>query len=158
MADNHVRSPVFKHLPHRAKDCVPGRIRALRQDDGRPTGRGAYWAWPGRPARAARVTAALDRVVLGVMPCQTPGTGPIVTSSASVSRDLARTSSARLGSMLRCWMATFAAGARLMIDVLRGIPAGTIRSMPLDRSKQQCFGFPKLESARAFRTRGHRVL
>jgi methionyl-tRNA formyltransferase len=50
------------------------------------------------------------------------------------------------------------AGARLMIDVLRRMRAGTIRATPLDRSKQQYFGFPKPEDARAFRMLGHRML
>jgi methionyl-tRNA formyltransferase len=50
------------------------------------------------------------------------------------------------------------AGARLMIDVLRRMRAGTITATPLDRSKQQYFGFPKPEDARAFRTLGHRML
>jgi methionyl-tRNA formyltransferase len=50
------------------------------------------------------------------------------------------------------------AGARLMIDVLRRMRAGTITATPLDRSKQQYFGFPKPEDARAFRMLGHRML
>ncbi len=50
------------------------------------------------------------------------------------------------------------AGARLMIDVLRGMRTGTIRATPLDWTKKQYFGFPKPEDAQAFKTRGHRLL
>jgi methionyl-tRNA formyltransferase len=50
------------------------------------------------------------------------------------------------------------AGARLMIDVLRRMRTGTITATPLDRSRQQYFGFPKPEDARAFRMLGHRML
>jgi methionyl-tRNA formyltransferase len=50
------------------------------------------------------------------------------------------------------------AGARLMIDALRRMHAGTIRATPLDWSKKQYFGFPKPEDAQAFRTMGHRML
>ena len=49
------------------------------------------------------------------------------------------------------------AGARLMIDLLRRMRAGTITATPLDRSKQQYFGFPNPEDARAFRSRHHMV-
>jgi methionyl-tRNA formyltransferase len=49
-------------------------------------------------------------------------------------------------------------GARLMIDVLRQIAAGTDRPQPLDMSKKKYFSFPKKADAKAFRRRGHRML
>jgi methionyl-tRNA formyltransferase len=61
-------------------------------------------------------------------------------------------------SLHRVITETKRAGARLMIDVLRRMRAGTITATPLDKSQQQYFGFPKPEDARAFRTLGHRML
>lgn len=50
------------------------------------------------------------------------------------------------------------AGARLMIDVLRQMRAGTTRATPLDWSEQRYFGFPTPKDVRTFRSRGHRLL
>jgi methionyl-tRNA formyltransferase len=50
------------------------------------------------------------------------------------------------------------AGGRLMIDVLRGLAAGTLEPRPLDMSAAGYFSFPKPEDVRAFRRRGHRML
>jgi methionyl-tRNA formyltransferase len=49
-------------------------------------------------------------------------------------------------------------GARLMIDVLRQIAAGTDQPQPLDMSRKEYFSFPKKADAKAFRRRGHRML
>jgi methionyl-tRNA formyltransferase len=49
-------------------------------------------------------------------------------------------------------------GARLMIDVLRSLAAGTLEPQPLDLSQKKYFSFPKPEDVRAFRKKGHRLL
>ncbi|MDY7108637.1 MAG: formyltransferase family protein [Planctomycetota bacterium] len=49
-------------------------------------------------------------------------------------------------------------GARLMIDVLRQIAAGTDQPQALDMSRKEYFSFPKKADAKAFRQRGHRML
>lgn len=49
-------------------------------------------------------------------------------------------------------------GARLMIDVLRKIAAGTIQPQPLDMEQASYFKFPKPENVKEFRQRGHRML
>jgi methionyl-tRNA formyltransferase len=61
-------------------------------------------------------------------------------------------------SLDRVIVETKRAGARLMIDVLRGIAAGTTRRAPLDMSEAEYHSFPKPEDVRAFRRRGHRML
>lgn len=50
------------------------------------------------------------------------------------------------------------AGARLMIEVLRKIAAGTDEPQPLDMARKEYFSFPKAADARAFRKKGHRLL
>ncbi|UCD74939.1 MAG: hypothetical protein JSV91_14270 [Phycisphaerales bacterium] len=49
-------------------------------------------------------------------------------------------------------------GARLMIEVLRKVAAGTDEPQPLDMAGKEYFSFPKAEDAKAFRKRGHRML
>jgi methionyl-tRNA formyltransferase len=49
-------------------------------------------------------------------------------------------------------------GAKLMIDVLRRIAAGTDQPQALDMSKKEYFSFPKKPDAKAFRKQGHRML
>jgi methionyl-tRNA formyltransferase len=58
----------------------------------------------------------------------------------------------------RVIVGTKQAGARLMIDVLRRIAAGTDEPQPLDMSEKGYFSFPKPEDVRRFRARGHRLL
>jgi methionyl-tRNA formyltransferase len=49
-------------------------------------------------------------------------------------------------------------GARLMIDVLRDLAAGTARAQPLDLSEAAYFSFPGRAEAIELRRRGHRLL
>ena len=49
-------------------------------------------------------------------------------------------------------------GAKLMIEVLRKIAAGTDEPQALDMANKEYFTFPKAEDARAFRRKGHRLL
>jgi len=49
-------------------------------------------------------------------------------------------------------------GARLMIDVLRSLAAGTDDPQPLDMDEAAYFSFPKPEDVRALRRLGHKML
>ena len=49
-------------------------------------------------------------------------------------------------------------GARLLIRVLRDLPAGRIQPRPLDMMQADYFSFPTGEDVREFRKRGHRLL
>jgi methionyl-tRNA formyltransferase len=49
-------------------------------------------------------------------------------------------------------------GARLMIDVLRRLAAGTAEPRPLDMSDAGYFSFPQPSDVKTFRKRGHRML
>jgi methionyl-tRNA formyltransferase len=49
-------------------------------------------------------------------------------------------------------------GARLFLDVLDSIRAGTASAMPVDMGEASYFRFPTPDDVRAFRRRGHRLL
>lgn len=49
-------------------------------------------------------------------------------------------------------------GARLMIDVLRGMRAGSAEAQALDMSEAKYYSFPKPEDVRRFRALGHRMI
>lgn len=49
-------------------------------------------------------------------------------------------------------------GARLMMDIILKMKAGTSDSTPLDMSNKQYFRFPQSKDVKAFRKRGHRMI
>jgi len=49
-------------------------------------------------------------------------------------------------------------GARLMIEVLKGLKDGTIEAKPLDMGGKKYFSFPTPKDVKQFRERGHRMI
>jgi methionyl-tRNA formyltransferase len=49
-------------------------------------------------------------------------------------------------------------GARLFVQALLDLRAGTIKSVPLDMGDARYFGFPGPDDVRAFKQRGHRLI